>query len=97
MNNRTMKKTSAQIESDKKTVWVHASDGSCLGRFSRFGIDVHRTVSAQMRGELECLDCTHATPSLAEWRRFQNGMYLHHSVRVKDNHMPSFIRKERAS
>lgn len=83
-----------QVESDGRTVWVNAGDGSCIGRFSRFGIDVHRTASAQMRGESECLDCTHALPDPAGWKRFQEGMRLHHGVDVGDEHMPKFLQAE---
>ena len=85
------KATAHQVSSDGKTVWAHAPDGSCVGRFSRFGIDLHRTVSAQMAGEPECLDCTHALPELAEWRRFQEGLRVHHGIGVGDAHMPKFI------
>ena len=84
----------AETLSDGKTVWVNAPDGSCIGRFSRFGIDVHRTASDQMRDAPECLDCTHGRPRLAEWRRFQIGMRRHHAVGVGDEHMPAFIRAE---
>lgn len=84
----------AQVTSNGRTVWATAADGSCVGRFSEFGIDLHRTVSAQMRGEPECLDCTHELPHLAEWRRFQTGAQQHHAITIADKHMPRFIRKE---
>lgn len=80
-----------QVHGDGRTVWVHGLDGSCIGRFSRFGIDVHRTVAAQVRGEPQCLDCTHGKPDLAGWRRFQDGMRRHYGVNVGDEHMPGFL------
>lgn len=52
----------AEVKSDGRTVWVNATSGECLARFGRFGIDVHRTLEAQMAGEGQCLLCTHARP-----------------------------------
>lgn len=32
-----------QLSANGETVWVHASDGSTVGRYStRFGMDVHK-------------------------------------------------------
>jgi hypothetical protein len=39
-----------EIISDGRTVWVNGSDGICLARFSRFGIDVHNDAFGQMAG-----------------------------------------------
>lgn len=90
----TIETTKAQVESDGRTVWLNAADGSCVGRFSRFGVDLHRTVSEQMAGLPECLDCTHECPGPAEWKRFQDGALLHHGVAVSDRHRPRFINLE---
>ncbi|MCQ8279836.1 hypothetical protein NFI95_15435 [Acetobacteraceae bacterium KSS8] len=83
--------TGGTVDSDGKTVWVHASDGSCVGRFSRFGIDLHTTITEQMNGASECLDCTHEKPGLVEWRRFQRGTLDHYGIMVADDHMPRFL------
>lgn len=60
-----------QISVDRRTVWVHADDGSTVGRFSKtFGMDVHTTVTEQLAGAGQCLRCTHKAPGIAEWREF---------------------------
>ncbi len=81
-------------ESDGRTVWVNSPDGDCIGRFSRFGIDVHRGVKQQMAGEGECLHCTHEKPDAEAWRVFQGEVLRHHNVTVGDEHMPEFLRHE---
>lgn len=68
------------------TVWVNGPDGSCIGRFSkRFGIDVHRTATAQLAGEGECLMCTHKPADQASWQLFVEAMQRHHGVTVPMN------------
>jgi hypothetical protein len=57
------------VTNDK--VWIHASDGSTVGRFSRFGIDLHNTVTDQLAGMPECRLCTHERPSVADWDMFR--------------------------
>lgn len=65
------------------TVWVNGPDGSCIGRFSkRFGIDVHRTATAQLAGEGECIMCTHSPADHAAWLLFVRAMQEHHGVAV---------------
>lgn len=45
-----------QVSYDRKTVWVHALDGSTVGRFSKtFGIDAHTTATQQLLGASQCL------------------------------------------
>lgn len=39
----------AEIDTDGRTIWVNGPDGCCLGRFSPFGIDAHRTFAEQAR------------------------------------------------
>lgn len=61
-----------QTDELKQRVWVHASDGSTVGRFSvRFGMDVHNTVTEQMAGRSECLDCRHSGSPAENWRLFR--------------------------
>ena len=38
----------------RDAVWVHASDGSTVGRFGRMGIDIHTSVTEQMNGAGHC-------------------------------------------
>lgn len=86
--------TDTEILSDGKTVWINASDGSCIGRFSRFGIDLHRSATDQMSGHPECLDCSHERPRLEEWRRFQAGAATHYGVIVPDSDCPDFLQAD---
>lgn len=81
----------AQIIADGRAVWVNASDGSCIGRFGRLGVDVHRSVTAQLAGEPECLVCTHGKVTPAEWALFVDAMAEYHKVVIEDRHMPKFL------
>lgn len=72
-----------QLSADGSTVWVHAMDGSTVGRFSkRFGLDVHTTVTEQMRGAAQCLHCTHEQPGSNDWLKFCELMYQHYGIDV---------------
>lgn len=72
-----------QVSQDGATVWVHAMDGSTVGRFSRqFGMDVHRTVTDQMAGASQCLHCTHERAGESEWLAFCILIQQHHSIQV---------------
>jgi len=72
-----------QVSLDGETVWVHALDGSTVGRFSkRFGMDVHTTVTQQLSGQSQCLRCTHERPGRSEWEEFCELMLTHHGVSV---------------
>lgn len=74
-----------QISSDGQTVWVHAMDGSTVGRFDwRFGIDVHTTVTAQLAGQSQCLHCTHTAPTENDWQMFRQLTWQHHGVFIPD-------------
>lgn len=55
----------------RDAVWIHASDGSTVGRFGRMGIDLHNTVTEQMHGMPECRLCTHGKPSKGDWALFR--------------------------
>lgn len=79
---------SVQISADGRTLWVHAKDGSTVGRFSkRFGMDVHTTVSEQLDGAGQCLACTHTQPSSEDWKTFISLMRQHYGVTVPANAM----------
>lgn len=80
-----MKQLEEQVEKspDGKTVWVHAMDGSSVGRFSTvFGMDVHTTGTQQMEGKGQCLHCTHHKPSQDDWLKFCELMQVHHGIEV---------------
>jgi len=75
-----------QVSADGSTVWVHALDGSTVGRFSkRFGLDVHTTVTQQMEGEVQCLHCTHVPPSASDWKKFCELMRLHYGIQINES------------
>ncbi|KWT98284.1 MULTISPECIES: hypothetical protein [unclassified Variovorax] len=75
-----------QVSGSRDTVWVNASDGSCVARFSKkFGIDVHNSATAQMQGAKECLMCTHAPAGEDEWERFRAAVLEHYGVKVRKN------------
>lgn len=80
-----------ELLSDGRTVWVNTSV-CAVGRFGPYGIDVHRTLQAQMEGQPECLACTHGLTNLDDWRRFQSLMQQHYSVTIPDHHMPASLR-----
>lgn len=72
-----------QVDAAKATVWVHAPDGSTVGRFSkRFGMDVHTTITAQMAGASQCLHCTHQQPTVDEWHLFCDLIFQHYRISV---------------
>lgn len=74
------------VSADKCTVWVNGADGSCIGRFSkRFGLDVHKTSTAQMAGGSQCLHCTHEPAGPAAWDDFRAQMQLHYHIEVPAN------------
>ena len=52
-------------------VWVNAIDGSCVARYNkRTGIDIHTTATQQLKGESECMYCTHTHATVEDWRVF---------------------------
>lgn len=72
-----------QVSADRRTVWVHAADGSTVGRFSKvFGMDVHTTITEQLQGASQCLRCTHQAPGQAEWDEFCDLMLVHYRIEV---------------
>jgi len=60
-----------QLSDTRTAVWIHASDGSTVGRFGRMGIDLHNTVTEQMSGKPECRFCTHGQPTAHDWQLFR--------------------------
>jgi hypothetical protein len=85
-----------QIIADGKTVWVNSeTTGVCIGRFSRFGIDIHRDYATQSE-KGECLDCTHSLPLIEDWHRFRDGMKTYYGVLIADSAMPLFLKHPEA-
>lgn len=80
-----------EITSNGKTVWVNDDEGVCLGRFSRFGIDVHKDFAGQVASDTQCLDCKAGPVNREDWERFKAGMLSFHNVTVDDSHMPGFL------
>lgn len=80
---QTCQEDQVQVSADGTTVWVHALDGSTVGRFSkRFGIDVHTTVTQQIEGAAQCLHCTHVQPGTEDWLKFCELMQQHYGIYV---------------
>lgn len=81
-----------ELLSDGRTVWINAADGSNIARFGRMGIDVHTSITDQMKGASQCLACTHGMTDFADWRRFQALVQEHYGIMVGDDHMPKYIK-----
>lgn len=81
-----------QIESDGKTVWINAEDGSCIARFGRMGIDIHRTMEAQLSGKPQCLMCTHGITGVAEWEQFTEAMKDLYNIKVDEKYRPERLK-----
>lgn len=74
---------SFEIQYTESTVWVNSADGSCVGRFSlKFGIDIHTSVSEQMKGAPQCLYCTHEPPTWNDWLDFRRLIKQHFNLEV---------------
>lgn len=62
---------SIQTSPTRDRVWIHASDGSTVGRFGPFGVDLHTTTTEQMNGATECRFCTHGPVGEEHWQMFR--------------------------
>lgn len=60
-----------QVADDRRTLWIHCTDGSTVARFSLFGIDLHNTITDQLAGAPQCRLCTHGTPTPEQWQLFR--------------------------
>lgn len=60
-----------QLSALRDAVWIHCSDGSTVGRFGKFGIDLHNSVQEQMQGASQCRLCTHGAPTRTDWELFR--------------------------
>jgi hypothetical protein len=80
-----------EIIADGRTVWINGLDGMCLGRFSRFGVDVHKDFLGQALSGHQCLDCKAGANTKDDWEYFKRSMLAHYRVVVGDEHMPRFL------
>jgi hypothetical protein len=74
-----------QLSDTRTAVWIHASDGSTVGRFGRMGIDLHNTVTEQMSGKPECRLCTHGQSTAHDWALFREKAKEWWGVEVPDD------------
>lgn len=79
-----------EIISSRTAVWVNDGSG-CIGRFGKNGIDIHRTLLDQMNSGSECLACTHAPTTEADWQDFRRLMMHHYRIDVPDSARPGFL------
>ncbi len=80
-----------RVASDGQTVWVHdENDGSCIGRFGRMGIDIHRPIAEQVEHG-QCLMCTHGRTGPDEWRRFVVAMKDIYGIVIHEHHRPRYV------
>lgn len=82
-----------ECSTDHETVWVHCSDGSTVGRFSVFGIDIHNSVTAMLNGAHECLLCTHNTPSIEDWEIFRSKALELWDIDIPENYVSPHVFK----
>ena len=67
-----------EITTDGKTVWIN-TPGVCLGRFSKTGVDVHKTAEDHLETGAGCLQCD----QIPNWDRFVAAMEKHHGIDVR--------------
>lgn len=72
-----------QTSETKHALWVHASDGSTVGRFGKMGIDIHNTVTEQLNGKPECRLCTHGYATIEEWDLFREKALEYWGVKIE--------------
>jgi hypothetical protein len=75
-----------EIHTDGITVWVNTA--ACIGRFGRFGIDIHQPAEKQLQMGQQCLYCTHTETTKEDWETFKAKMLELHQVTVSDRYMP---------
>lgn len=88
-----------QISLSRDVVWVHASDGSTVGRFGKMGIDIHTSVTEQMKGASQCDLCTHGRVTAHDWDTFRREALTRWGVVIPDDAFDPrfFSSKQRAS
>lgn len=87
-----------QLSETRNALWIHASDGSTVGRFGRMGVDLHTTISEQLEGKPQCRLCTHGRPTKEDWRLFRDKAYEWWGVVVpEDAFDPQLLVEQRPS
>lgn len=81
------------VFSNGDTVWVNASDGCCIARFSPRGIDIHHNAEQQMAGKT-CLDCSPGPCRESDWDRFRAVMKEKYSITIEERHKPRKLAKD---
>lgn len=79
-----------ELLSDGKTVWLNADDGTSVGRFSKWGVDVHHDAEAQLRLGTQCLACVHDLPPAEGWEVFVDKISKHYGVTISEAARPEF-------
>lgn len=85
-----MGKMDYEILSDGNTVWINSP--AAIGRFGRFGIDIHRSLGEQSE-KGECLHCTHGQTDNSSWKEFVVKMQEHYGITVGEEHKPKWLKK----
>lgn len=74
-----------QLSDSRDAVWVHASDGSTVGRFGKMGIDIHSSITEQLNGAPQCDLCTHGRVTAKEWATFRTEASLRWGVTIDED------------
>lgn len=86
------KENAVQVDELGRRVWVFARDGSTIARFdSRFGMDIHTTVTEQMTGASQCLYCTHEKPSAEDWDLFRHKVKEHYDIDIPKHAVEEYL------
>lgn len=84
-----------QTSENKSAIWIHASDGSTVGRFGTMGIDLHNTVTEQLNGASQCRLCTHRQVNASDWDLFKEKSLEFFGVKVSDDSFDKKLFKEK--
>lgn len=74
-----------ELSQMRDVVWIHASDGSTTGRFGKFGVDLHNTITEQLDGKPQCRLCTHGKVSRSDWKLFREKALEWWGVNIPDD------------
>lgn len=80
-----------QIITNGSVIWVNDSTGHCVARFSKRGIDIHKSVKEQVGGSPQCLKCTHTKPDWGDWLMFKSDMLKLHGATITNSHKPLWL------
>lgn len=88
-----MPKITPEIIWDGVSVWVNTSGN--VGRFGRYGYDVHRTDVEQMSTGEVCLVCKTNTPfqkmTLDDWVSWQEALFRAYGITVPETAKPKWL------